>query len=119
MALAARHGQAWVTTGDDSLFETGTPAESDAALAGQLERLGDACTAIDRDPASIRKVLLTGFTPEASTPLQSFERFVDFAGRHVALGFDEIVVHWPIPGTEFASPPDVFEQIATEALAYL
>lgn len=117
MALAARYGEAWVTTGDDSLFETGTPAQSDAALTHQIERLGTACTDVGRDPASIRKVLLTGFTPERNAMLESFERFVDFAGRHLALGFDEIVVHWPIPDSDFAADRDVFDQIATEALA--
>ncbi|RNL65055.1 LLM class flavin-dependent oxidoreductase [Nocardioides marmoriginsengisoli] len=119
LALAARYGQAWVTTGDDKLYENGTAAESDAALASQIQRLGAACAEIDRDPASIRKVLLTGFTPEANEPLQSFERFVDFAGRHRDLGFDEIVVHWPIPDSDFAAPYDVFERIATESLGRL
>jgi alkanesulfonate monooxygenase SsuD/methylene tetrahydromethanopterin reductase-like flavin-dependent oxidoreductase (luciferase family) len=119
LALTAQYGEAWVSTGDPSLFETGTPAESDAAIAGQVARLGDACTAIGRDPGSVRKVMLTGFTPEANAPLESLERFVDFAGRHRDLGFDEIVVHWPIPGSEFAADMEVFEQLATESLALL
>ncbi|MFL6159017.1 MAG: LLM class flavin-dependent oxidoreductase [Marmoricola sp.] len=119
LALAARHGQAWVTTGDDKLYAEGTPAQSDAAIAGQVERLGEACAAVDRDVAEIRKVLLTGFTPEANEPLQSFDRFVEFAGRHRDLGFDEIVVHWPIPDSDFAADRDVFEKIATEALGQL
>jgi alkanesulfonate monooxygenase SsuD/methylene tetrahydromethanopterin reductase-like flavin-dependent oxidoreductase (luciferase family) len=116
LALAARYGQAWVSTGDPSLFETGTPAESDAAIAGQIARLGDACVAIDRDPDSIRKVLLTGFTPEANDILSSVDRFADFAGRHLALGFDELVIHWPIPDSEFAADQDVFEEIANARL---
>ncbi|RNL79777.1 LLM class flavin-dependent oxidoreductase [Nocardioides marmorisolisilvae] len=116
LALTARHGQAWVSTGDPSLFETGTPAESDAAIAGQIARLEDACGAIGRDPASIRKVLLTGFTPEANAFLESTERFADYAGRHLALGFDEIVLHWPIPDSEFDAPMATFEEIATGGL---
>jgi alkanesulfonate monooxygenase SsuD/methylene tetrahydromethanopterin reductase-like flavin-dependent oxidoreductase (luciferase family) len=116
LALPARHGQGWVSTGDPSLFETGTPAESDAAIAGQVARLEEACAAIDRDPASIRKVLLTGFTPEANAFLESTERFADFAGRHLALGFDEIVLHWPIPDSEFAAPVEVFEEVAAAGL---
>ncbi|MFL6062202.1 MAG: LLM class flavin-dependent oxidoreductase [Marmoricola sp.] len=118
-ALTAKYGDAWVSTGDPSIFETGTAAESDAAIAAQVARLDAACEQADRDPASIRKVLLTGFTPEQNGPLESLELFVDFAGRHRDLGFEEIVVHWPIPGTEFAAEMDVFEQIATEALAHL
>lgn len=117
MALAARHGQAWVTTGDDALTAVdNTAAESDTALARQVSRLEEACAAIDRDPRTIRRILLTGFTPEMNTPLESLERFVDFAGRHRDLGFDEIVIHWPIPDSEFSSERSVFESIATEAL---
>lgn len=119
LALAARYGQAWVSTGDPTLFESGTATQSDAALAGQVARLEEACVAADRDPASIRRVLLTGFTPEANEPLESFERFVNFAGRHAALGFDEIVIHWPIPDSDFAAPMDVFEHIAREAPGHL
>ncbi|MFL6174163.1 MAG: LLM class flavin-dependent oxidoreductase [Marmoricola sp.] len=115
-ALAAKFGQAWVSTGDPTLFETGTPAESDAAIARQATRLEEACAAIDRDPSTVRKVLLTGFTPEANAFLESTDRWDDYAGRHLALGFDEIVLHWPIPESEFAAPMDVFEEIAERGL---
>lgn len=119
LALAAGYGEAWVSTGDPKLFESGTPAQSDAALADQISRLGQACEAAGRDPRSVRRILLVGFTPEASGPLQSLDAFVDFAGRHRDLGFDELVVHWPVPDSEFAVDQDVFEQIATEAPAHL
>ncbi|MFP8904282.1 LLM class flavin-dependent oxidoreductase [Streptomyces atacamensis] len=119
MRLAARYGQAWVTTGDPKLYETGTPEQSVAALRGQVERLGEACAELGRDAAELGKVLLHGFTPERNTPLESVEAFVDFAGRHRELGFTEIAVHWPIPGTGFAADRAVFERIATEAAARL
>lgn len=117
MGLAARYGQAWVTTGDPKLFETGTPEQSVKALRGQLDRLGAACESIGRDAAEPDKILLTGFTPDR--PLESFDAFVDFAGTHFALGFTEIVVHWPVPGSDFAADEKLFERIATEALAEL
>jgi hypothetical protein len=44
---------------------------------------------------------------------------VDFAGRHRELGFTEIVIHWPIPDSDFAADEKVFERIAMEALAQL
>lgn len=119
MRLAARHGQAWVTTGDPKLYEHGTAEESDRALRGQLDRLGTACAAVGRDAAELDRILLTGFTPEAAGILDSVDRFVDFAGRHRALGFDELVLHWPIPDSPFAADHAVFERIATEALAQL
>jgi hypothetical protein len=51
--------------------------------------------------------------------LESLDAFVDFAGCHQELGFTEIVVHWPIPDSDFAADEKVFERIATEAPAQL
>ncbi|HET6861322.1 MAG TPA: LLM class flavin-dependent oxidoreductase [Streptomyces sp.] len=119
LKLAARHGQAWVTTGDPKLFESGTPAQSLDAIGGQMAKLGAACAEIGRDVNEIDKVLLTGFTPERSGPLDSLDAFVDFAGKHFALGITELVLHAPIPDSDFAADEKVFEKIATEALAQL
>ncbi|MGW1890366.1 LLM class flavin-dependent oxidoreductase [Streptomyces sp. NPDC002004] len=121
MKLAARHGQAWVTTGDPKLYAKGTPEQSFQAIRGQVEKLGAACETVGRDVDELDKILLTGFTPDfrpgtdAKKPLDSLEAFVDFAGRHAELGFTEIVVHWPIPDSDFAADQTVFERIATEA----
>ncbi|MCM2578548.1 LLM class flavin-dependent oxidoreductase [Streptomyces meridianus] len=117
MRLAARHGQAWVTTGDPKLFESGTPEQSLAAVRGQIGRLGDACAEHGRDPGELGRTLLTGFTPDR--PLASLDAFVDFAGAHAELGIDEIVVHWPIADSFFAADEKVFERIATEGPAQL
>ncbi|MFF3908136.1 LLM class flavin-dependent oxidoreductase [Streptomyces sp. NPDC001848] len=119
LRLAAHHGQAWVTTGDPKLYETGTPQQSLGALRAQSEKLAEACAAVGRDVAELDKVLLTGFTPDRNRPLQSLDAFVDFAGRHAELGFTDIVIHWPIPDSDFAADEKVFEQIATEAPAKL
>ncbi|MBQ0983312.1 LLM class flavin-dependent oxidoreductase [Streptomyces sp. F63] len=119
MRLAARYGQAWVTTGDPKICETGTPEQSDEALRGQLRRLAGACAELGRDVADLDRILLTGFTPDRARPLESLGAFVDFAGRHQELGFTEIVVHWPIPGSDFAADQAVFETIATEAAQQL
>ncbi|MFF2651663.1 LLM class flavin-dependent oxidoreductase [Streptomyces sp. NPDC058045] len=119
MRLAARHGQAWVTTGDPKVFESGTPEESRAAIGGQIERLGEACAAVGRDSAELDRILLTGFTPDWAHRLESVDAFVDFAGRHRELGITEIAVHAPIPDTDFAADQKTFERIATEAPAQL
>ncbi|WP_327324714.1 LLM class flavin-dependent oxidoreductase [Streptomyces sp. NBC_01210] len=119
LKLAAKHGQAWVTTGDPKLFETGTPEQSVEAIRGQIDKLGKACADIGRDVAELDKILLTGFTPEAGRPLESLDAFVDFAGKHFELGFTELVIHAPIPDSDFAADQSVFEQIATEGLAQL
>jgi alkanesulfonate monooxygenase SsuD/methylene tetrahydromethanopterin reductase-like flavin-dependent oxidoreductase (luciferase family) len=116
LKLAARYGQGWVTTGDPRLFENGTSEQSVQAIRGQVERLADACAAIGREAAGIDKILLTGFTPDRSRPLESLGAFVDFAGRHQELGFTDIVIHWPVPDySDFAADEKIFEQIAMEA----
>ncbi|MEV8419906.1 LLM class flavin-dependent oxidoreductase [Streptomyces niveus] len=119
LKLAARHGQAWVTTGDPSLYEDGTPQQSVEAIRGQVEKLGGACAEIGRDVAELEKILLTGFTPDRRRPLESVDEFVDFAGRHQELGITELVVHWPVPDSDFAVDQVVFEKIVTEAPAQL
>jgi alkanesulfonate monooxygenase SsuD/methylene tetrahydromethanopterin reductase-like flavin-dependent oxidoreductase (luciferase family) len=119
LRLAARYGQAWVTTGDPKLYETGTPEQSVEALRGQVEKLGKACVETGRDVTELDKILLHGFTPDRNGPLESVDAFVDFAGRHRDLGFTELVIHWPIPDSVFAADQAVFEKIATEAVAQL
>ncbi|GAA1910673.1 LLM class flavin-dependent oxidoreductase [Nocardioides marmoribigeumensis] len=115
LALAARHGQAWVTYGDPRLGADATPEESTRALAGQLARVRGACEAQGRDPATLHPVLLTGSTPEGAGVLSSYDAFLDFAGRHLALGFREVVVHLPVPESVHAADPAVFERVALEA----
>lgn len=119
LELAARYGQAWVTTGDPKLNEKGTPAQSDEALRRQIEKLGAACGSSGRDVAELDKILLTAFTPDRSTMLDSVDAFVDFAGRHREIGFTEIVLHWPIPDSDFAADQAVFERIVTDGPAQL
>ncbi|MBD9724711.1 LLM class flavin-dependent oxidoreductase [Streptomyces caniscabiei] len=119
MRLAARYGQAWVTTGDPKLFETGTPEQSVHAIRGQVEKLADTAAAVGRDAARLDKILLTGFTPDRGHPLESLDAFVDFAGRHAELGITDLVIHWPIPDSDFAANEKIFERIAMEAPAQL
>ncbi|MFD4275129.1 LLM class flavin-dependent oxidoreductase [Streptomyces cyaneofuscatus] len=119
LKLAARYGQAWVTTGDPKLYETGTPEQSVEALREQSKKLAAACEEVGRDASELDRILLTGFTPDRNAPMQSVDAFVDFAGRHAELGFTEIAVHAPIPDSDFAIDPAVYERIATEAPAQL
>lgn len=119
MKLAARYGQTWVTTGDPRVAEGASVADADAALAAQLDAWRACCADQGRPVDTIGRMLLVGFTPEANSPLASLDAFVDFAGRHRALGFTELVIHWPIEDSVFAADQAVFERIATEALDQL
>ncbi|MFF5004410.1 LLM class flavin-dependent oxidoreductase [Streptomyces phaeochromogenes] len=120
LKLAAGYGQAWVTTGDPKLYEAGTPEQSVQAIRGQVEKLTAACETVGRDVNELDKVLLTGFTPDRARPLESLDAFVDFAGRHMELGFTDIVIHWPVADyPDFAADEKVFEHIAMDAVGQL
>ena len=54
--------------------------------------------------------MMTGFTDDPW--LESAESFADCAGRYAELGFTDIVVHWPRPGTPWDADPRVIERIA-------
>lgn len=112
MRVAARHGAAWVTYGDrTTLQEPMGSAEAYEVIAVQCAQLDEACAAVGRDPASLRRVLLTGLT--ADRPLASVGAYDDLAGRYGQLGFDEIVVHWPEedPAHPFAGSGEVLAEV--------
>ncbi|MCQ4081740.1 LLM class flavin-dependent oxidoreductase [Streptomyces sp. RB6PN25] len=121
MALAARYGESWVTTGNPKGYAEAVAAQrpdpGPASIRAQLEKLDAACAAAGRDPQQLRRTFLLGFAPEE--PWQSLDAFVDFAGTYGELGIDEIVLHWPVPDTRFAADQTVFERIATEGLKQL
>ncbi|MEK8227441.1 hypothetical protein NKG05_17050 [Oerskovia sp. M15] len=60
---------------------------------------------------------MTGFTPDR--PLDSVDAFVETAAAYRDQGVTEIVLHWPIPDSQFAADQATFEKIATEGLAQL
>ncbi|WP_203654129.1 LLM class flavin-dependent oxidoreductase [Actinocatenispora rupis] len=95
LALATRYGDGWVTTADD-------PAD-------EIARLAAACADAGRDPAGLDRVVLTGFGPLPDSPAG----FVDLAGRYAELGVTELVVHWPVPDTQFAMDQGLFERVVT------
>ena len=70
-----------------------------------------------RDVTELDKVLVHGSSPKY--PLTSVDAFVDWAGRHTELGLTELVLHWPVPDSVYASDAAVFEKIATEGLPQL
>ncbi|OIV38474.1 luciferase [Mangrovactinospora gilvigrisea] len=108
MRVAARLGQGWVTTGGDPR----TGERGPKAVAGQLERLAEACGKEGRDPATLRTVLLAGFTDDPF--LASPAAFAEHAAAYREIGIDELVLHWPVPGTRFDGDQGVFERAVTE-----
>jgi alkanesulfonate monooxygenase SsuD/methylene tetrahydromethanopterin reductase-like flavin-dependent oxidoreductase (luciferase family) len=115
MALAARFGQGWVTYGDPQGLTSGSPADALDVVRSQVERLDAACDEAGRPSRSVERILLQGLTSER--PLESVDSFVDWAGRYRDLGITEVVLHWPVPDSVFATDPEVFERIATDGRA--
>ena len=119
LKLAARYGQAWVTTGDPRLFESGTPEQSVQALRGQTEKLADACAAIGRDVNGLDRILLTGFTPDRGVRWSPWTRSSTSRAGTGSWASPRSSIHWPIPDSDFAADERVFERIALEAPAQL
>jgi alkanesulfonate monooxygenase SsuD/methylene tetrahydromethanopterin reductase-like flavin-dependent oxidoreductase (luciferase family) len=109
MRLAAQHGDIWVTLGGSGPDEALGGAEGAAAVAAQMKHLHEACQSIGRDPASLRRLVLTGLTLGAG--LSSPEAFRDTVGHYEAVGVTDFVVHWPRPSEPYAGDFSVFEHI--------
>jgi alkanesulfonate monooxygenase SsuD/methylene tetrahydromethanopterin reductase-like flavin-dependent oxidoreductase (luciferase family) len=109
MRLAAELGQGWITVGD---LEHGPKA-----AAEQISRLREICAEAGRDVADLELTLLNMPRSASQRPLASFDAFVDWAGRYAEAGITELVLHWPVPHSEFAADMDVFERVAAEGLA--
>lgn len=115
LAVAAKHGQTWVTFGP--LAADPTPQEWYDGVAAQTAMLDEECAAVDRDPTSLRRAALVGL--EVRWAQESIAAWDDFCGRIDALGFTDVVVHWPraddaaLPGPA----PDVFDEISRRLTA--
>ena len=109
MRLAAELGQGWITVGD---------LENGPKVAGeQIARLREICAEAGRDLADFELTLLNMPRSAPEQPLTSFNAFVDWAGRYQEAGITELILHWPVPESEFAADMDLFERVATEGLA--
>ena len=117
LGLAARYGQGWVTDLDATAVGEVSAEEGLRVLRARLAKLSAACDAAGRDVTELGKVLVHGSSPKE--PLTSVDAFVDWAGRHSALGFTELVLHWPVPNSVFAGDTALFEKIATDGRTQL
>ena len=114
MRLAARQGQAWVTTGDPARADVLDPAAGAAEAGRQLALLEQACAAEGRDVGSLARMVLTG--PSLDPAMVSLEAFRDTLGRYEAVGITDVVVHWPRPEPPYQGDEARFEQIVSSVL---
>jgi alkanesulfonate monooxygenase SsuD/methylene tetrahydromethanopterin reductase-like flavin-dependent oxidoreductase (luciferase family) len=114
LELTARHADSWITYGDTTNGDRSVTGTDDAVRA-QVRILEDACAAIDRDPATIRRIYLTGNTD--ARPLASVSAFKDFVSRYREFGFTDVVFHHPRTDDPVWNEPEkIVEEIATEVL---
>jgi alkanesulfonate monooxygenase SsuD/methylene tetrahydromethanopterin reductase-like flavin-dependent oxidoreductase (luciferase family) len=108
MRVAARFGEYWVTIGD---YEKGEldAASAIALVRSQIAELEDVCDTVGRDPATLRRLVLTGFLIDPA--LESKEAFTDTVGRYAEAGVTDLVVHWPRPTPPYEGDERVFETI--------
>jgi alkanesulfonate monooxygenase SsuD/methylene tetrahydromethanopterin reductase-like flavin-dependent oxidoreductase (luciferase family) len=109
MRLAATYGQIWVTNGDRAREGKMSATEGAKVVREQICRLDDACARVGRDPASLRRLVLSG--PRLDGGLASVEAFRDTKGRYAEVGVTDFVVHWPRPDDPYAADLATFERI--------
>lgn len=101
LRLAARYGDAWVTTGaqaDDEAAWWRSVAEISA-------RFRDAAAGRDMD-----RYLNLDSSPVFS--LSSVDAFTDAVGRAAELGFTDVMAHWPRKSSWYAGDEKVLETVA-------
>jgi alkanesulfonate monooxygenase SsuD/methylene tetrahydromethanopterin reductase-like flavin-dependent oxidoreductase (luciferase family) len=110
MRVAATYGQGWVTTGR-------TASDLDewwSGVSDLVKKFDSALEEVGRDPAAVDRYLSLDAAPVFS--LSSVETFADAAERASALGFTDVVAHWPRPEGVYAGHESVLEEIADQVL---
>ena len=107
--LAARFADTWITEGNYRELWGRDPTAADVLRLTRErgELLSREATALGRDPATIRRAFLAGYSPGLEEPWSSAEAFEDFLGRYGEIGCTEFVL--PEPRAEDAA---AFERVA-------
>jgi alkanesulfonate monooxygenase SsuD/methylene tetrahydromethanopterin reductase-like flavin-dependent oxidoreductase (luciferase family) len=100
LALAARFGQGWVTTGAG-------PADS---LDAWWRSAGELCRRFADTGSTADRFLSLDAAPVYS--LSSAEHFVDAVDRAARLGFTDVLTHWPRAQGWYAGSESVLEEVA-------
>jgi alkanesulfonate monooxygenase SsuD/methylene tetrahydromethanopterin reductase-like flavin-dependent oxidoreductase (luciferase family) len=101
IALAAQHGQGWVTTGGEADSQEGWWG----TVADLARRFDDAA-----EGRPVDRYLSIDAGPVYS--LSSVDAFADAVGRATELGFSDVVAHWPRESSWYAGDESTLEQVA-------
>jgi hypothetical protein len=111
IALAARLGDGWVTTGS----HTASSAEWWRAVGDSVSRFRDALAAAGREAGQVPTYL--SLDASGMYALSSLGAFTDAAGRAGELGFSDVITHWPRPDGPYAGQESVLESVAADLVA--
>ncbi len=114
MALAARHGRAWITTGPANWLAGHTIDECFSEVTSQAAMLRAACDEEGRSTAEVDRIMLA--TPMCGDPLSSAGAFLALAERAAEVGMTDLVVHWPRTSGIYAGDPRAVERIVPAIL---
>ncbi len=114
MALTARYGQYWVTSGPPNNFDSRPFREVIPVLRDQLRGVDEACEREGRDPATLRRLLLAGASMGGVTT--SLSAYEDAAGELEEAGITDLVVHWPRPEQPYEGDEQVVVDFAEKHL---
>jgi len=106
LGVVVRHAAGWVSTGPDGL----SGEEWWAGVAALVERLEATARAEGRDPATIDRYL--SIDSGGLYSLSSVAAFEDTVARAAALGFTDVIAHWPRPEGIYAGSETVLRQVA-------
>jgi alkanesulfonate monooxygenase SsuD/methylene tetrahydromethanopterin reductase-like flavin-dependent oxidoreductase (luciferase family) len=107
LKFAARHGDGWMTTGG-----AGDDLDSWwASVADLSHRLDDLLEGRHLD----RYISLDSQVYALSSP----SAFEDAVGRAAALGFTDVITHWPRTEGVYAGSEDILEQVASDVVPRL
>jgi alkanesulfonate monooxygenase SsuD/methylene tetrahydromethanopterin reductase-like flavin-dependent oxidoreductase (luciferase family) len=107
LRLVAELGDGWVTLGRQSE----TAEEWWASVAMLSERLDATLAEAGRDPGSLDRYLSLDASPRFS--LESVDAWEDAVGRADALGFTDVVTHWPRAEGVYAGSEAVLDEVAS------
>ena len=114
MTLAAKFGEVWVTTGDRTVEHPLNARDGAQVVQTQMMQLNEICTQMGRDPASLRRLVLTG--PSLRAGIESQQAFDDTVGYYTEIGVTDFVIHWPRQQEPFAADLKTFENIISRRL---
>lgn len=100
LRLAAARADALSTYAVSESFAAGvaTGAEAVEVTRARMEIVDEECRRIGRDPASLRRSLLTFFG--VLEPLPSADHWAEWTAPYREMGIDEFVVYWPSDGDD-------------------